>query len=151
MYDFITQTITRSIDTALTQWGILAPLSAPASARRSVQPLSHLDSESSHTADSPSLSHHGDHSLLEDDDAFDFNLSGEEEEISSNQPHNMGLFLHERFKTLLHKAWATANMGTTPVGTEGSSNPQDSTNLLFTEAIPDHDSISSPKPFLDMV
>lgn len=135
--DFITQTMTKGIDAALTKRGILAPLSVLVPSQGATQPLAHMDCESSLGGHSPSPSHHSDQSLMEDEDAFDFNLPGEEEEVSSDRPRSTGLFRHEMFKTLLHKARVTANMGIT--------------NLLFTEAVPEHENIPSPKLFVDTV
>lgn len=87
--------------------------------------------------------------LIDEEEAFDYNLSGEEEP-TLDRPRSMGLFHHELFKTLLQKAKATANMGVKKAPSEGSSEPTDSNTLLFTEAVTEQDVIL-PKLFVDTI
>lgn len=148
---FIAQTVARGNDAALIQRGILAPLSAPDHEQRPSHAASQLASDSSHASHSPSPSRHSEQSLMDEEDVFDYNLSGGEEEAALDRPQSMGLFRPELFKTLLHTAKATANMGVSMTHAQNASEPRNSNKLLFTEGVTEQEGIPSPKLFIDTV
>lgn len=131
MCNLIAQTVARSINSALFQRGILAPSSALAPALHSSKSSSHLSHEATAAAHSPSHSHHSDQSFLDEEEAFDYCLSGDEEDPITS--HSTGLFCHEMFEILLHKAKITANMGLVQPTPLGTLKPGDSNTHLFTE------------------
>lgn len=151
MCDLIAQTVARSIDMALTQRSILAPSSAPVPMNQSSRASSHLTTEAPVTAHSPSHFHHSDQSFLNKEEAFDYSLSGDEEDPSSVSSPSTDLFRHELFKTLLHKAKITANLGISPMPTSLTSDLCDSNTRLFTEKVTEQETVPSPKLFLDTV
>lgn len=150
MCDLIAQTVARGIDAALTQRGILAPLSTSAQDPQASCAPSHLSSDLSREAHSPSPSHHSNQSLMDEGETFDHKLSGDEEE-TADRPHSTGLFHHKMFKTLLHKAKITANMGVGFVNPEGPSDLPNSNSSLFTKTVTEEQTIPSPKIFIDTI
>lgn len=87
---------------------------------------------------------------MDEGEAFDHNLS-EDEKVSADRPRSTGLFRHEMFKTLLHQAKITANMGVTLSTSEVPLTSRDSNTLLFTEAVTEQQAIPSPKLFVDRI
>lgn len=112
---------------------------------------SHLTHKAPAAPRSPSHSHHSDQSFLDEEETFDYCLSGDEEDPSSSSSPSTGLFRHEMFKTLLHKAKVTANMGLVQPPLLTASDSSDSNTRFFTERVAQQDTVPSPKLFLDTV
>lgn len=87
---------------------------------------------------------------MDEGKAFNYNFSGDEE-VSLYRPCFTGLFPHEMFKTLLHKAKIVANMGVMLGTTEGPSTSCDSNIMLFTKAVTEQQAIPSLKLFIDTI
>ncbi|XP_058041200.1 uncharacterized protein LOC131199441 [Ahaetulla prasina] len=145
----IMQTISQGIDNAFTQRGFPAPSPSGSSDQRP-----HSDSHPPRLCAlrtrSPTPSHHSEDSFLGEEDIAEYNLS-EDEESAPDKPAPTGLFRHELFYTLLHKAKVTANMGVALRQSEGASDPSDPNKFLFTEPVSEQRVIPSPKLFLDTI
>lgn len=77
MCNLIDLTVAKSIVTALTRRVILAPSSALVPAQQLSRASLHLDNNAPSATCSPSHSHHSDQSLLDEEKAFDYSLSGD--------------------------------------------------------------------------
>lgn len=79
----------------------------------------------------------------------DYNLS-DDERVIPNKPATMGLFRHDLFHSLLHKAKTMANMGALIGQQEGSLDPLDPT-ALFTKPVTEQEVIPLPRLFINVI
>lgn len=71
--------------------------------------------------------------------------------MAPDRPAFSGLFRSSLFKSLLHKAKPTSNMGRSTSTADQPQDIPDPHEGLFSEIVPEQDIILSPKLFLDVI